>query len=243
MKKKPRLFRKLVALAIAAFLALQIATTSLAINQTGEGKLPTALDKVDLSTETRILDEYLVSIQAFQNKITFLKKRTLTRAQLTEEKSAIAVIAVNLKRGAPEVERNIQSIVRKIKAAGLWARLSDIVGARLKDSAAFGIIKRNGGPNEWLELAASIYPASASEFIDKALAELNSKPQAKSVSSFTRARSSGFIITTVGYNPAVPRAGVQFVCLTHGVRTISKSLQGSSTRIEVEEFKVDCGER
>jgi hypothetical protein len=250
MKKKTRLFRKLVMLAIAGLLATQVAPASMASKyKQGSQNQKIQEFKVDLSSETQILDEYLRSLDAFLKRVATLKADLTVFPQSTEQSVSKPQIATakadaeNLKRRAAEVARNIQSLIRKLKSTDLWNRLNAIVEARLKDSAAFGIIARNGGPSEWLEHAASVYTASASEFFDKVIADIKSKHQARSNSSFSRARSSGFNLMTVGYHPAVSKVGVSFVCLTHGVRAISKSLKGSSTRIEVEEFKQDCGDK
>jgi hypothetical protein len=241
MNKRTMFTRKLVTLVVAALLTAQVAMPSTAVNLNPESSSPNGQTaNVDLSSETRIFDSYSDPFGGYLRSIDDLKKKpSISKAQIAE----VAATAENLKQRAAEFERNVESLIVKLKAAGLWPRLSDIVKEKLKDSRALGIINRNGGPNQWLEHAASVYTANAREFFDQTIAEIRSKHQARSDSPSIRPHPFRFNLTTVSYDPAAPRVAVSFVCLTGGVRTISKTLNGSGTRIDVEDIKQACGEK
>jgi hypothetical protein len=168
-----------VATAIAALMIFQIgksaATTSPA----------PAIADADLIAEGRILDTYVDNLVAFDKKGADLgKKSSLTRAEFV----AYEQVGEDLKRRVAEVRNAVLRAIDKLKAAGQWDNLDQIVLARISDSK-FQAFVRQESLKKTIEDLAEGRNINVNEIVSP-VDKLRSRVQAQTPDSIFAPRNS-----------------------------------------------------
>jgi hypothetical protein len=163
-------YRKLTTLgAIVIMMLAQIVTTSVAT--TSPAPAPAFAD-ADINAESKTLDAFVIDLARFDKKSAELGKKA-TIAHLEYELHERT--ANDLKRRLSEVQNALREAIRKLKAAGNWDNLDQIVLAKISD-ARFQAFVRSEGFKKTLEELATGLSNNANE-IARPLEALRNKVQ------------------------------------------------------------------
>ena len=190
-------YRKLLVIcAVIVILLSQNAKTSVAISSS---PLTAAFADVDLNSESRTLDAFVNDLANLDKKSAELAKKTsLTRAEFDSHLRT----ADDLKLRLSPVQNALRQIITKLKAAGQWDNLDQIVLAKISDSKFQDLVRRDGF-RKTLEEAASGISNDASQ-ITSPLDVLRNKVSAQVQDSISEPGKSVLAsrILRVSYNPA-----------------------------------------
>jgi hypothetical protein len=152
-------YRKLTVIsAVVTMMLAQIVTTSVAT--TSPVPSPAYAD-ADISAESRTLDAFVIDLGTFDKKGAELaKKASLTRAELDSHERT----ANDLKRRVSGIQSALVEAIRKLKAAGQWENIDQIVLAKISDSRFQDLVRREGF-KKTLEEAASGLSNHANEIV------------------------------------------------------------------------------
>jgi hypothetical protein len=161
--------KAMVILSLAAFVFLQ----SLHLT-TSARPLPGTVADANLSAESRALDSFLADLAKLDKKsLELSKKASLTRTEFDAHQRT----ADDLKRRLSAVQNALRDAITKLKAAGQWEQLDQIVLAKISNSKFQEFVRRDGFKRT-LEAAASTLSNDANE-IDSPLSILRNKVQAR----------------------------------------------------------------
>jgi hypothetical protein len=151
MMKTTFSYRKLtVVCAVVIIMLAQIVTTSVA---TPSSATTPAFVDTDLDTESRTLDTFVDDLGKFDKHGRELgKKASLTAAELDLHERT----ANDLKRRVSGVQSALGAMVRKLKAAGQWNDLDEIVLAKVGDSNFQDFVRREGFKKTLEELSSGL---------------------------------------------------------------------------------------
>jgi hypothetical protein len=128
----------------------------------------------DLRTESRTLESYLDDLAKLDKKgLELSKKATLTRVEFEAHQRT----ADDLKRRLSAVQNALRDAITKLKAAGQWENLDQLVLAKITN-AKFQELARRDSFKKTLETAAASLSNNASE-IDSPLSVLRDKVRAQ----------------------------------------------------------------
>jgi len=193
--------------ALAAIVLLQ--TVHLATNARATSN---AFADVDLGPEVRVLDKLLADLSRFDKKNAELsKKASLTRAEFDSQQKT----ADDLKRQLPSVQTAFGDAIKKLKTAGLWDNLNQLVlektGSRLRPYVEQDNFKKI------LEDSGSTLSNNANE-ISSPVEQLRSKVQARGfvIEPGTTGLSSRAV--RVAYSPSPVMFAKGLRCTLAGLR-------------------------
>jgi hypothetical protein len=136
--------------------------------------LPGTVADANLSAESRALDSFLADLAKLDKKsVELSKKSSLTRTEFDAHQRT----ADDLKRRLSAVQNALRDAITKLKAAGQWEQLDQIVLAKISNSKFQEFVRRDGFKRT-LEVAASTLSNDANE-IDSPLGILRNKVQAQ----------------------------------------------------------------
>jgi|GEM_PF-1420473 len=197
MRKASFSFRTLpIICAVIAMLLAQSAKTSVA---NSSSPLTGAFTDVDLNSEGRVLDTFVNDLANLDKKSAELgKKASLTRAEFDSHQKT----ADDLKRRLSSIQNTLGQIITKLKAAGQWDSLDQIVLAKISDSKFQTLVRRDGFKKS-LEDAASGLSNDANQIISP-LDALRSKVSAQRQDHITDPGLSALasLAVRVSYDPA-----------------------------------------
>jgi hypothetical protein len=176
----------LIALAaIVSLMSLQLAISARTV--------VSVVADADLSAEDRVLDSFVNDLGKFDKQYSELsKKATLTRLEFDAHQRD----AESLKSRLASVQSALREAIRKLKAAGQWDNLDQIVLAKINDSAFQNFVRRDGFKRT-LEDAAANLSNDASE-ISKPLDLLRNKIRAQAPETVFEPRHSELSSRAVG---------------------------------------------
>lgn len=151
-------YRKLPAiLTVVAITLIQVVSTSVA---TTSASPSVALTDADLIAEGRTLDSFATDLEGFEKKSAELgKKASLTRVEFDSHERT----ANDLKRRLFGVQNAVRDVIRKLKAAGQWDNLDQVLLTKINDTKFQNFIRAEGGFKKLLDEAASGLSNGANE--------------------------------------------------------------------------------
>jgi hypothetical protein len=230
-------YRKLLVIcAVIVMLLAQSAKTSVAISSS---PLTAAFTDVDLNSEGRVLDAFVNDLANLDKKSAELgKKASLTRAEFDSHQHT----ADDLKRRLSPVQNALRQIITKLKAAGQWDSLDQIVLAKISDSKFQDLVRRDGFKKS-LEEAASGLSNDANQ-ISSPLDVLRNKVSARVQDHISEPGKSVLAsrVVRVSYNPASAMLAHNLRCNVAWFRAgITAAFSGSGyTPTDRSHNAVDC---
>jgi len=162
---------------------------------------------VDLSSEGRALDAFVNDLVAYDKKGAELgKKASLTRAEFaTYERSAL-----DLKPRVSSLQNVLRQIITKLKAAGQFDSIDQIVLAKINDRQFQELVRRDGFKRTLEEAAAGL--SNDAKEIDSPLDALRSKVQARGLGFERDSPPLASRAVRVAYSSAPPVFAANFRC-------------------------------
>jgi hypothetical protein len=199
-----------------------------------------AFKKVKIDFETQTINKYCENLITFLKRVDELERRTsVSNAEVAE----VTQTASALKKRAPEVAQSVESMIKKLKAAGLWSNLNTLIRTKIKNDRALSLLTQNGGINIWLESAVNEIRTNNDLFPDGSVRRLNLKVKSQQSHSFTdrETQASSFNVVKVGFNPATPstKRGF-FACVVLVIFLFSKAINGDVTENDVNQVTDQC---
>ena len=193
--------RTIIASTILALMIVSFAAT-------GARTTSGAVADVDLSAEDRTLNSFVNELGKFDKKNSELsKKASLTRIEFDAHQRD----AESLKSRVSGVQNALREVIRKLKAAGQWDNLDQLVLAKISDPKFQDLVRRDGFKRT-LEDAASQLSSDADE-ISRPLDLLRNRVRAQVQDSVFEPRNSTLALRAVpvAYNsaPAMFKTGVR----------------------------------
>jgi len=172
----------------------QIIPASVATNSNGPAL---AAGDADLSAENRTLEGFLTDLDKFDMRNAELsQKESLTREELNLHERT----GTDLKRRVSKIQDALREVIRKLKAAGEWDNLDQIVLAKISDGRVQDFIRREGF-KKLLEDTA-LGASSSSDEIVRPLDKLRNRVKAQTQKSFEPANSTTFArLVHVAFSP------------------------------------------
>jgi hypothetical protein len=194
MKNKRHIHRNAMAvLALAAIVTLQ----SLQLATSARSLPGSRAVEANLGTESRTLDTYLDDLARLDKKgLELGNKPALSRAEFDAHQRT----ADDLKRRLSAVQTALRDAITKLKAAGQWDNLDQIVLAKISNSKFQELVRRDGFKRS-LETAASTLSNNANE-IDSPLSNLRNKVQARDLGFEPGQSALALRAVPVAYTPS-----------------------------------------
>ena len=190
-------YRKLTILwAIVIMMLAQVVTTSVAT--TSPAPAPAFAD-ADISAESRTLSAFVTDLGKFDKKSAELSKRpSIAHVEYELHERT----ANDLKRRLPGVQNALREAIRKLKAAGQWDNLDQIVLAKISN-ASFQATVRSEGFKKTLEELASGLSNNANE-ISSPIDALRNKVKAEVHDPIFERGNTALVsrVARVAYTPA-----------------------------------------
>jgi hypothetical protein len=226
MKRKKFSNRTLALIcAVGIMMFGQIIPTSVATNSSGPAPAP---GDADLSAENRTLEGFLTDLDKFDKRNAELsQKESLTREELNLHERT----GTDLKRRVGEIQDALRDVIRKLKAAGQWDNLDQIVLAKVSDGRVQDFIRREGF-KKLLEDTA-LGASTSSDEIVRPLEKLRNRVKAQTQKSFEPANSTTFarvVHVTFSPGPVMTNTGLRcrFALLREGLSAGFSKNGGSS---------------
>ena len=206
-------YRKMTVLcAVVTIMLAQIVTTSVAT--TSSAPAPSFVD-ADLSSESQTLDDFVNDLGEFDKKSVELgRKVSLTRAEFDSHERT----ANDLKRRLSGIQSALGAAIRKLKAAGQWDNLDQIVLTKVSDSKFQDLVRRESFKRS-LETASTGLSNNPNEVV-RPIDALRNKVQGQAPDSvFERGNSSlASRAVRVAYTPAPPMFAAGLRCSLAWIR-------------------------
>ena len=225
--------KAIVAIPIAALMIVQVVSTSVATTSPAP-----ALADINLSSESLVLATFLEDLRSFDKQGADLgRKVSLTRTEFV----AYERQGDDLKRRVSGVQNSLRQIIDKLKAAGQWDNLDQILLAKISEPG-FQSFVRSEGLKKTLEDAASGRNINVNE-IASPVDALRNKVQGQAPDSvFERGNSSlASRAVRVAYTPAPPMFAASLRCRFARVReAVSGATSGNGKASQGAFDAVDC---
>lgn len=198
MRKARFNYGKLAAVSVAVAIALTQSVS--ASRSTNPASRSAAFDQVDLSGEARTIDSFNDDFANYNKTgIELSKKSTLTN----EEFNSLERTGNDLKRRVSQLRDGVQSIIRKLKAAGRWNTLDEELLAKVKDANDRAFVQKQGGLRRIFEDAVTQLDSQAADDIVAPLSHLRPKVAAQNKEfRFDDSQAMSWRMVTAGYSPS-----------------------------------------
>jgi hypothetical protein len=197
---------------VVTIILAQIVNTSVATPS--PASTPILVD-ADLTPESTTLNGFVNDLRKFDKKSADLgRKASLTRAEFDSHERT----AGDLRRRLSAVQNALSTAIRKLKAAGQWENLDQIVLAKISDSGFQGVVRREGFKKVLEEAVSSRFEADE---IVTSLDALRNKVTGQTRDSSGPANSTlASRAIRVSYTPAramATNAKCRLACLRMGI--------------------------
>lgn len=151
--------RKMMVLcAVVAIMFVQVVSTS--VTSISAAPVPAFVD-TDLTSEGELLDAFVNDLAGYDKKNADIgKKASLTRAEFDLHERT----SNDLKRRLSGIQSALVAAIRKLKAAGQWDDLDQILISKINDPKFQELVRREGF-KKTLERAASVFANNPNEVV------------------------------------------------------------------------------